>query len=76
MDNIAAIANILEATSPFGFIALLAWGFWRVNDRKDKQLTAMHERLISIAEKQTEAMAKMESALVSLRSAIEGLARK
>ncbi len=78
MDNasIIAIASILKATSPFGFIALLAWGFWKVSERKDKLVIEMHERLIDIAEKQTQAVVKMEAALNALRSAIEGLARR
>lgn len=74
--SIGAISEILANTAPWGFIALLAWGFWRINERKDKQLVDMHQRLIAIAEAQTHATAKMESALVALRTAIEGLMRK
>ena len=73
---ISSISELLANTAPWGFVALLAWGFWRINERKDKQLVDMHQRLITLAEAQISATVKMESALVSLRTAIEGLMRK
>ncbi|MCP4680352.1 MAG: hypothetical protein GY854_33670 [Deltaproteobacteria bacterium] len=70
------VAEWLAATAPWGFVALLSWGFWRINQQKDKQLIDMHERLIDIAETQVGATVRMESALQALKSAIEGLARR
>ncbi len=73
---IKPVAEWLAATAPWGFVALLSWGFWKINQQKDKQLVDMHEQLIAIADKQVTAIVKMESALQALKSAIEGLARR
>ena len=73
---ISSISEMLANTAPWGFIGLISWAFWRINERKDKQLVDMHRRLIELAEAQTFAMSKMESALVALRPAIDGLMRK
>ena len=73
---ISSISEMLANTAPWGFIGLMAWAFWRVNERKDKQLVEMHQRLIELSEAQISATVKMEAALVGLRTAIEGLMRK
>ena len=73
---ISSISEMLANTAPWGFIGLISWAFWRINERKDKQLVEMHQRLITLSEAQISATVKMESALVGLRTAIEGLIRK
>jgi len=76
LSLISSIAELLTTGTSWAFCGLLAWGFWRINERKDKQLVEMHQRLIEIAAAQTAAVSKMEAALVSLRTAIEGLMRR
>ena len=73
---IKPIAEWLAATAPWGALVVVSYAFWRINERKDKQLIDMHERLIAISEAQTSAISKMEIALQALKSAIEGLARR
>jgi len=72
-DTISTFASILTATGPYGLVTVLAWAFWRVNEKKDKELKALHERMLTMAEEQTVAVTKVEAALVALKEAIEGL---
>lgn len=69
------IADFLKATGPYGLVALLGWAFWRLSERKDRQLQSLHERLVSMAEAQTAAITKVEAALVALKEAIVELRR-
>jgi hypothetical protein len=71
----STIAEILQATGPYGLVAILGWAFWRVNEKKDLELKALHERLMTMAEQQTAAVTKVEAALVALKEAIEELKR-
>jgi len=73
MDASNAIASFLKATGPYGLVSVLAWAFWRINEKKDRELKALHERMMSMAEEQTVAVTKVEAALVALKEAIEGL---
>ena len=72
-DTISTFAAVLTATGPYGLVSVLAWAFWRINEKKDKELKALHERMMSMAEEQTVAVTKVEAALVALKEAIEGL---
>ena len=76
LATVKPVADWLAATAPWGCLVFVSWAFWRINERKDKQLVDMHERLILIADKQTSAIVKVEAALQALKSAIEGLARR
>ncbi|MBK8009779.1 MAG: hypothetical protein IPK13_00365 [Deltaproteobacteria bacterium] len=52
---------------------MLGWAFWRVNEKKDRELKALHEKIVELAEAQTTAIVKVEAALVALRDAIEDM---
>lgn len=69
------IADFLKATGPYGLVAVLGWAFWRLSERKDRELKSLHERLVSMAEAQTAAITKVEAALVALKEAIVELRR-
>ena len=69
------IADFLKATGPYGLVAVLGWAFWRLSERKDRELRSLHERLVSMAEAQTAAITKVEAALVALKEAIVELRR-
>ena len=56
-----------------GLVAVLGWAFWRVNEKKDRELKALHEKIVQLAEAQTVAIVKVEAALVALRDAIEDM---
>lgn len=70
-SNVATLAEILQATGPYGLVAVLGWAFWRVNEKKDRELKLLHEKIVELAEAQTTAIVKVEAALVALRDAIE-----
>ena len=38
MDTFTSVATWLQATGPYGLVAVLGWAFWRVNEKKDAQL--------------------------------------
>ncbi|MBK8482459.1 MAG: hypothetical protein IPL40_15050 [Proteobacteria bacterium] len=74
MDNeFTSVAAWLQATGPYGLVAVLGWAFWRVNEKKDRELKALHEKIVELAEAQTAAVIKVEAALVALRDAIDEL---
>ena len=72
-SGLATFAEILQATGPYGLVAVLGWAFWRVNEKKDRELKALHEKIVELAEAQTTAIVKVEAALVALRDAIEDM---
>ncbi|PIE65595.1 MAG: hypothetical protein CSA24_02430 [Deltaproteobacteria bacterium] len=74
-NALAMIADVLKATGPYGLVAALGWAFWRLIERKDREVKALHERLLSMAEVQTAAITKVEAALVALKEAIQELRR-
>jgi len=74
-SGISTIAEILTATGPYGLVALLAWAFWRVNEKKDRQLRALYDQVVALSEAQTAAITKVEAALVALKEAIADLRR-
>jgi len=73
MEGLSSIAQMLQATGPYGLVAVLGWAFWRVNEKKDRELKALHEKIVQLAEAQTVAIVKVEAALVALRDAIEDM---
>ena len=72
-SGLAAFAEILQATGPYGLVAVLGWAFWRINEKKDRELKALYERIVAFAEAQTAAIIKVEAALVARRDAIEDM---
>ena len=75
MEGFVTIADFLKATGPYGIVAILGCGFWRVIEKKDQEVKALHEQIVKISEAQTAAITKVESALVALREAIDELRR-
>ncbi|MEZ4247888.1 MAG: hypothetical protein R3B99_06585 [Polyangiales bacterium] len=71
MDEFSGIAAWLQATGPYGIVAILGWAFWKINERKDAALRELYERVAEMGRTQTEAMVKVEAALVALKEAIE-----
>jgi hypothetical protein len=54
-------------------VVVLSWAIWKVLERKDRELKALSQKIVTIVEVQTEALVKVEAALVALRDAIERL---
>ena len=74
--SLAAIAGVLEATTPYGILCVLAFAYYRLGEKKDCEIKKLNQRVVELTERQTAALVKVESALVALRSAIEGLVRR
>jgi hypothetical protein len=72
-NDFTSIAAWLSASGPYGLVAILGWAFWKVNERKDAALRELYERVAEMGRTQTEAVVKVEAALVALRQAIEDL---
>ena len=72
-SSFSTLAEILKTTGPYGLVAVLGWAFWHMSDRKDRELKALHEKIVTLAEAQTAAITKVEAALVALKEAIRGL---
>ena len=73
MNEFSGIATWLQATGPYGLVAILGWAFWRINERKDAALRELYERVAEMGRVQTEAVTKVEAALVALKDAIEDM---
>jgi len=73
-SNLTSIADFLKATGPYGLVAVLGWAFWRTNEKKDRELKELSQKVVSMAEAQTAAITKVEAALVALKEAISNLA--
>lgn len=71
MEEFSGIAAWLQATGPYGIVAILGWAFWKVNQQKDAVLRELYERVAEMGRAQTEAIVKVEAALVALKDAIE-----
>lgn len=68
--ELTSIATWLQATGPYGLVAVLGWAFWRMNERKDAAIRELYEQVAELSRAQTMAITKMESALVALKEAI------
>ena len=51
----------------------MGWALWRINEKKDRELKEIYNRLIILSEQQTAATAKVSAALMALKEAIAGL---
>ena len=65
MENFTSVATWLQATGPYGLVAVLGWAFWRVNEKKDAQLRELFDKVAEMGRVQTEAVTKVEAALVA-----------
>lgn len=73
MNEVSGIAEWLTATGPYGLVAVLGVAFWKVSQQKDAALRELYERVAEMGRAQTEAIVKVEAALVALKDAIEEL---
>ena len=71
--ELTTIAAWLEATGPYGLVAVLGWAFWKMSDRKDAAIRELYEQVAELSRVQTAAITKMEAALVALKEAITEL---
>lgn len=70
--SVTALAEMLSATSPYGILCVLGIAYWKLSEKKDREIKSLNLRLADIAERQIAAFSKVEAALVSLGRAIEG----
>mgnify|MGYP000119513038 CR=1 FL=1 len=49
MENFTSVATWLQATGPYGLVAVLGWAFWRVNEKKDAQLRELFDKVAVVA---------------------------
>ena len=75
-SSFTTIAEVLNATGPYGLVAILGWAFWRINEKKDRELKLLSQKVVSMAEAQTAAITKVEAALVALKEAISNVAKR
>ena len=71
--ELSTLGTWLEATGPYGLVAVLGWAFWRMNERKDAAIRELYEQVAELSRVQTAAITKMEAALVALKEAISEL---
>ncbi|MCP4678761.1 MAG: hypothetical protein GY854_25395 [Deltaproteobacteria bacterium] len=69
--SFSAIAQVMSATSPYGVLVILGWSYWRLNEKKDKEIKELNERMADLGERQVAAMTKMEGAIWALKEAID-----
>ncbi len=69
--TLATVVEILQSTGPYGIMTIVGWAFWKVNEKKDKELCAYHEKLIDMQDEQTETITRVELALTALREALK-----
>ena len=74
--GISTVAEILSASGPYGFVAILGAAYWRLSQKRDREMRELFDRVVTLAEAQTAAITKMESALVALRETIADLRRR
>jgi hypothetical protein len=70
VNTIETLAALLTATGPFGVVGILSWAYWRLSERKDRELRNLYDRLIRLAETQTAAVVKLDAALVSIKDIV------
>ena len=71
--QISTIAEILTASGPYGFVAILGVAYWKLTQKKDGQMRELFDRVAELSEAQTAAVVKVEAALVALKETIRDL---
>ena len=69
----STLAQFLAASGPYGLVAILALAYWKLSQKKDRQMHELFDRVVKLSEAQTAAITKMEAALVALKEAISDL---
>ncbi len=69
MDTFTSIADWLRASGPYGLVAVLGYAVWK----KDAQLRELFDKVAELGRSQTEAVTKVEAALVALKEAIKDM---
>ncbi len=73
MEELTNVAAWLHATGPYGLVAVLGWAFWRINEKKDAALRELYDKVAEMGRAQTEAVTKVEAALLALKEAIKDM---
>lgn len=73
--DFSTLAQFLAASGPYGLVAILAVAYWKLSQKKDRQMRELFDRVVKLSEAQTTAITKMEAALVALKEAISDLGR-
>ncbi|MDF1524646.1 MAG: hypothetical protein P1P87_17725, partial [Trueperaceae bacterium] len=63
------------ASGPYGLVAILGVAYWKLSQKKDRQMQELFDRVAELSAAQTTAITKMEAALVALKEAISDLRR-
>jgi len=63
MNEFSTIATWLQATGPYGLVAVLGWAFWRINEKKDAALRELFDKVAEHAEGHVDALAERITAL-------------
>jgi hypothetical protein len=71
--EISTIAQVLAASGPYGFLAVIVVAYWKLSQKKDRQMRELFDRVAELSEAQTAAVVKVEAALVALKEAIRDL---
>ena len=71
--EISTIAQFLAASGPYGLVAVLGVAYWKLAQKKDRQMQQLLDRVAELSEAQTAAVVKVEAALVALKEAIRDL---
>ena len=71
--EISTIAQVLAASVPYGFLAVIVVAYWKLSQKKDRQMRELFDRVAELSEAQTAAVVKVETALVALKEAIRDL---
>ena len=71
--EIPTIAQFLSASGPYGLVAILGVAYWKLSQKKDRQMRELFDRVADLSEAQTAAVVKVEAALVALKEAIRDL---
>lgn len=73
LSTITPIAEFFTATGPYGLLAIIAVWFNRYQEKKDNEIREVYDKVIELAETQTQAITKVEAAVDALRHAIDRL---
>ena len=74
-STISTIADLLAASGPYGFLGVTIIAYWKLSQKKDRQMRELFDRVVELSEAQTAAITKVEAALVALKEAIADLRR-